>query len=125
MLLPIALSFVKLCDPYENSFHAFMIRIHVHTTIYPDENIPTNDTSSTSTSSLPQQDTSHIPLAGPITRARACQLNNQVNSLLSSCTPCLDCGDTCIVGLLMNHGEEQLGKGFVSAGFGLQHNTNF
>jgi hypothetical protein len=49
MLLPIALSFVKLCDPYENSFHAFMIRIHVHTTIYPDENIPTNDTSSTST----------------------------------------------------------------------------
>jgi hypothetical protein len=56
-----------------------------------DEDIPTNDTPPTSTLSLPRQDTSHIPLAGPITRAR--QLNNQVSSLLSSCTPCLDCGD--------------------------------
>jgi hypothetical protein len=77
-----------------------------------DEDIPTNDTSPTSTSSLPQQDTSHIPFAGPITRARAHQLNNQVSSLLSSCKPCIDCGDTCTVGLLRNHGEEQLGKGF-------------
>jgi hypothetical protein len=57
--------------------------------------------------------------------ACARQLNNQVTSLLSSCTPCLDCGDTCTIGLLSNHGEEQLGKGFSSARFGLQHNTNF
>jgi hypothetical protein len=35
MLLVVALSLVKLCDPYENSFHAFMIKIHVHTTIPP------------------------------------------------------------------------------------------
>jgi hypothetical protein len=88
-----------------------------------DEDIPANDTSPTSTSSLPQQDS--IPLAGPITRARARQLNNQVSSLLSSYTPCLDSGDTCTIGLLRNHGEERLGKGFGSAGFGLQHSTNF
>jgi hypothetical protein len=88
-----------------------------------DEDIPANDTSPTSTSSLPQQDS--IPLAGPITHARARQLNNQVSSLLSSYTPCLDCGNTCTIGLLRNHGEERLGKGFGSAGFGLQHNTNF
>jgi hypothetical protein len=35
MLLVIALSFVKLLCPYENSFHAFTIKIHVHTTISP------------------------------------------------------------------------------------------
>jgi hypothetical protein len=35
MLLIIALSFVKFCDPYENSFHALMIKIHVQTTISP------------------------------------------------------------------------------------------
>jgi hypothetical protein len=35
MLLVIALRFVKLCDPYENSFRAFMIKIYVHTTIFP------------------------------------------------------------------------------------------
>jgi hypothetical protein len=88
-----------------------------------DEDIPANDTSPTSTSSLPQQDS--IPLAGPITRARARQLNNQVSSLLSSYTPCLDCGDMCTIGLLRNHGEERLRKGYGSAGFGLQHSTNF
>ena len=89
-----------------------------------DEDIPTNDTSPVSTTSLPPQDRSHIPIAGPITRARAHQLNNQVSSLLSSYTPYLDCGDTCIIGLLRNHGEERTGKGLVQAGFGLQHNTN-
>jgi hypothetical protein len=47
-----------------------------------DDDIPANDTSPTSTSSLPQQHS--IPLASPITRARARQLNNQVSSLLSS-----------------------------------------
>jgi hypothetical protein len=88
-----------------------------------DEDIPANDTSLTSTSSLPQQDS--IPLPGPITRARACQLNNQVSSLLSSYIQCLDSGDKCTIGLLRNHGEERLEKGFGSAGFGLQHSTNF
>jgi hypothetical protein len=88
-----------------------------------DEDIPANDTSPTSTSSLPQQDS--IPLVRPITHARARQLNNQVSSFLSSYTPCLDCRDTCTIGLLRNHGEEQVGEGFGSAEFGLQHSTNF
>jgi hypothetical protein len=35
MMLVIALSFVKFYDPYGNSFHAFMIKIYVHTTIIP------------------------------------------------------------------------------------------
>jgi hypothetical protein len=35
MLLIIVLSFVKFCDPYENSIHALMIKIHVHITIFP------------------------------------------------------------------------------------------
>ena len=89
-----------------------------------DEDIPINDTSPTSTPSLPPQDTFHIPLASPITHARARQLNNQVSSLMSSCTSCLDCGDTCTFGLLRNHGEDRTEKGFTQAGFGLQHNTN-
>ena len=91
-----------------------------------DEDITANDTSPVSTPSLLPHDTSHIPLAGPIThaRARARQLNNQVSSLLSSCTSCLDCGDTCTFGLLRNHGEDRTGKGFAHAGFGLQHSTN-
>ena len=41
-----------------------------------DEDIPTNDTPPASTPSLPSPDASHIPLAGPITRAHAHQLNN-------------------------------------------------
>jgi hypothetical protein len=35
MLLVITLSLVKFCDTYENSIHAFMIKIHLHTTIAP------------------------------------------------------------------------------------------
>jgi hypothetical protein len=35
MMLVIALSFVKPYDPSENSFHAFMIKIHMHTIIFP------------------------------------------------------------------------------------------
>ena len=42
-----------------------------------DEDIPANDRPPASTPSLPSQDTSHIPVAGPITRACARQLNNQ------------------------------------------------
>jgi hypothetical protein len=34
MILVIALSFVKFCE-YENSFHALVIKSHVHTTISP------------------------------------------------------------------------------------------
>jgi hypothetical protein len=79
-----------------------------------DEDITTNDTSS------PTQDR---VIAGPITRARACQLNNQVSSFLSSCSSYLDCGDTCTLVLIRNHGQDRKGEGLAQAGFGLQKNT--
>jgi hypothetical protein len=52
-----------------------------------DEDINTNDTSTLT----------QVPIVGSITRARARQLNHQVNSLLSSCPSCLDHGDACIL----------------------------
>ena len=61
-----------------------------------DEDITANDTS---TPSPPV-------IAGPITRARARQLNHQVSSLLSSCSSYLDCGDPCTLVLLRNQGED-------------------
>jgi hypothetical protein len=61
--------------------------------------------------------------SGPITRARARQLNHQVITLLSACPSYLDHGDPCTLVLLRNQGEDQKGKGFEHAGFGLQ-NTN-
>jgi hypothetical protein len=79
-----------------------------------DEDITTNDTSS------PTQDR---VIAGPITRARARQLNNQVSSLLSSCSSYLDCGDTCTLVLIRNHGQDRKGEGLAQAGFGLQKST--
>jgi hypothetical protein len=43
---------------------------------------------------------------------------------LSSCLSHLDHGDPCTLVLLRNQGEDQKGKGFEHAGFGLQKNTN-
>jgi hypothetical protein len=48
-----------------------------------DEDINTND------ASMPTQ----VPIAGPITHARARQPNHQASSLLSSSPSCLDHGD--------------------------------
>ena len=79
-----------------------------------DEDITANDTS---TPSPPV-------IAGPITRARARQLNHQVSSLLSSCSSYLDCGDPCTLVLLRNQGEDREGKGLAQAGFGLQKNND-
>ena len=79
-----------------------------------DEDIHTTDTS------MPIQ----VPISGPITRARARQLNHQVITLLSSCPSYLDHGDPCTLVLLRNQGEDRKGKGFEHAGFGLQKNTN-
>jgi hypothetical protein len=62
--------------------------------------------------------------SGPITRARARQLNHQVITLLSACPSYLDHGDPCTLVLLRNQGEDRKGKGFEHAGFGLQKNTN-
>jgi hypothetical protein len=63
-------------------------------------------------------------IAGPITRARARQLNQQVSSLLSSCSSYLDCGDTYTLLLIRNHAQDRKGEGLAQAGFGLQKNTN-
>ena len=79
-----------------------------------DEDIHTTD------ASIPIQ----VPISGPITRARARQLNHQVITLLSSCPSYLDHGDPCTLVLLRNQGEDRKGKGFEHAGFGLQKNTN-
>jgi len=47
-----------------------------------------------------------VQIHGPITRACACQLNYQVNSLLSSCSSYLDHRNPCTFVLLRNNGEE-------------------
>ena len=74
-----------------------------------DEDINTNDTST------PTQ----VPVSGPITRARARQLNHQVSSLLSSCPSYLDHGDTCTLVLVRNQGDDRMGQGFAEVEFGL------
>jgi hypothetical protein len=79
-----------------------------------DEDIHAND------ASTPTQ----VPIACPITRTHARQLNHQVSSLLSSCPSCLDHEDACTLVLLRNQGEDQHGTGFAQAGFGLQHSIN-
>ena len=79
-----------------------------------DEDITANDTTTPSSPII----------AGPITRARARQLNHQVSSLLGSCSSYLDCGDPCTLVLLRNHGEDRERKGFTLAGFGLLKNIN-
>jgi hypothetical protein len=65
-----------------------------------------------------------VPIAGPINRARAHQLNHQVSSLLSSCPSCLDHRDACILIFLRNQGDDRKGNGFAQAGFGLLNSTN-
>jgi hypothetical protein len=79
-----------------------------------DEDINTND------ASMPAP----VPIAGPLTRARARKLNHQVSSLLSSYPSCLDLGDACTLVLIRNQGEDRKGKGLAEAGFGLQHSSN-
>ena len=65
-----------------------------------------------------------VPIAGPLTRARARKINYQVSCLLSSCPSCLDLGNACTLVLIRNQGEDRKGEGFAMAGFGLQKGTN-
>ncbi|WVZ57191.1 hypothetical protein U9M48_007605 [Paspalum notatum var. saurae] len=58
------------------------------------------------------------PPLGPMTRARARQLNHQVSSFLSSCPLGLYNGDVGALVLLRNDGEDQKGGRLVKAGFG-------
>jgi hypothetical protein len=76
---------------------------------------PDEDINTTPTPSL-------APL-GPLTHARARQLNHQVSLFLNSCPSYLDNGDTCTLVLLWNDGEDQKGGGLAPAGFGLQDST--
>jgi hypothetical protein len=48
----------------------------------------------------------HNQISGPITRARARQLNNQVSSFLASYSSYIDNGNVCSVLLLRNDGHE-------------------
>jgi hypothetical protein len=48
----------------------------------------------------------HNQISGPITRARAHELNNQVSSFLASYSSYLDSGNMCSVLLLRNDGQE-------------------
>jgi hypothetical protein len=52
----------------------------------------------------------HNQISGPITQARARQLNNQVSSLLASYSSYLGNGNVCSILLLWNSGQE--GNGF-------------
>jgi hypothetical protein len=61
---------------------------------------------------------------GPLTRARARQLNHQVSLFLNSCPSYLDNGNKYTLVLLRNDGEDQKGRGLAPAGFGLQDSTN-
>jgi hypothetical protein len=75
-----------------------------------DEDINTSDTYPTSTSDTYPTSSPTQPIAGPLTRARARQLNLQVSSVLNSCQSYLDNGDTCTFVLLRNNGQDQQGK---------------
>jgi hypothetical protein len=68
-----------------------------------DVDINTNETSTPT----------HNQISGPITRARARQLNNQVSSFLASYSSFLDNRNMCSILLLRNDGQEQNGVAFV------------
>ena len=78
-----------------------------------DEDITTIDTSTPTPTPV-----------GPITRARARLLKNQVSSFLSTCPSYFYHGDTCTLVLLRNNGEDKKGSGFARIGFGLLDSTN-
>ena len=64
------------------------------------------------------------PPLGPITRARARQLNHQVSSFLTSCPLYLDNGNTRTLVLFRTDGEDKKGSGLAWTGFGQQDSTN-
>jgi hypothetical protein len=77
-------------------------------------------TSNTSDTSKP----THNQISGPITRALARQLNNQVSSFLASYPSYLDNGNMCSILLLRNDGHERNGVAFAPATFGFQNNSS-
>jgi hypothetical protein len=61
----------------------------------------------------------HNQISGPITQARACQLNNQVSSFLASYSSYLNNKNMYSVLLLRNDGQEENG-----VAFGFQNNSS-
>jgi hypothetical protein len=76
-------------------------------------NINTSDTSTPT----------HNHISGPITRARACQVNNQVSSVLASYSSYLDNGNVCSVLLIRNDRREGNGVAFAPATFRFQNSS--
>jgi hypothetical protein len=66
----------------------------------------------------------HNQISGPITWARARQLNNQVSSFLASYSSYLDNGNMYSILLLRNDGQEQNGVAFTLATFGFQNSSS-
>jgi hypothetical protein len=60
----------------------------------------------------------HNQISGPITRAHASQLNNQVSSFLASYSSYLDNGNVCSILLLRNDGHEGNRVAFTLVTFG-------
>jgi hypothetical protein len=66
----------------------------------------------------------HNQIFGPITRARARQLNNQVSLFLASYSSYLHNGNMYSVLLLRNDGQERNGVAFAPATFGFQNSSS-
>jgi hypothetical protein len=66
----------------------------------------------------------HNQISGPITRARARQLNNQVSLFLASYSSYLDNGNVCSVLLLRNDRQEGNGVAFAPVTFGFQNSSS-
>jgi hypothetical protein len=66
----------------------------------------------------------HNQISGPITWARARQLNNQVSSFLTSYSSYLDNGNVYSVLLLRKDGQERNRVAFAPATFGFKNSSN-
>jgi hypothetical protein len=66
----------------------------------------------------------HNQISGPITRAHAHQLNNQVSLFLASYSSYLDNGNVCSVLLLWNSGTEGNGVAFAPVTFRFQNSSS-
>jgi hypothetical protein len=66
----------------------------------------------------------HNQISGPITRARAHQLNNQVSSFQASYSSYLDNGNMCSILLLRNDEQEWNGVAFTPATFRFQNSSS-
>jgi hypothetical protein len=66
----------------------------------------------------------HNQISGPITRAYACQLNNQVSSFLASYSSYLDNGNVYSILLLRDDRQEPNGVAFAPATFGFQNSSS-